>query len=720
MENEHDPRGWLAACPELTQFASDPPIAAAIAAGDARRLQRALEKRRKGRRGALEARTIDAILAKRRLFTMPVAKAPTLSTVNGIGARVYGRSDRAADGSYVGTLFFTLLYLPIWPIAQYVLWSQGREYSFFGEVPLSRTMRIWRHAAAAVLAAGAAAIALAIWQGGSTAKVHLLNGLDEDVSVEVAGHTTRVAKNGRSVATVPVGSQKFRALAADGRVLEEIQADVPRWTDLVAYNPLGAAVLYVDGIVYVADGKKPPADAPDQHVIYAGTSFVARDHVDYVFQPAPQKVDMRSKSDRETRWHADVLRGGWTGGVNALAWDGRLADAASLAARMAKALPKDPSPQVLRVLYENWAHGSEAALAAARDAAAAFPDEADLQRHLVALLGRTGRADEAARMVRARAEREPGSALAAYLVARTLPVRAGVPAFEALARRFPDDPNVRRGLAWAYLSTGRFPEATRELEHFARLDPAETGYFLEPLVVSLVHAGRARDALVRVEATADGDPGDIDVAILHAQLARLVATPPRPPAHYLDAIAADKEADAWLKGMARAQAAALLDADPPKPAELDGIAHPRNRAAAEILSAAGRDPDRALALAAKARPDAFANVGRGVCALLAGEAARRGDAALADRIAGAAMLVEAPSGALVAFVRGEDPEALEGAHPAVRAGLLLARARAAEAAGRDARALYAAAREAYPLGGAVAVAMARWPKPVAGPAAASR
>src|SRR5512138_2912401 len=100
MATDQDPRGWLEACPALHQFASDADVAAAIAAGDARKLHAALSRRRKGERGAFEARAIDAVLAQRRLFTMPVVKAPTLTTFNGIGSRMVGKGDVAADGSY--------------------------------------------------------------------------------------------------------------------------------------------------------------------------------------------------------------------------------------------------------------------------------------------------------------------------------------------------------------------------------------------------------------------------------------------------------------------------------------------------------------------------------------------------------------------------------------------------------------------------------------------
>ncbi len=34
----------------------------------------------------------------------------------GIGTREYGRTETSPDGSYVTTKFFTLLYIPLWPL----------------------------------------------------------------------------------------------------------------------------------------------------------------------------------------------------------------------------------------------------------------------------------------------------------------------------------------------------------------------------------------------------------------------------------------------------------------------------------------------------------------------------------------------------------------------------------------------------------------------------
>jgi hypothetical protein len=66
---------------------------------------------------------------------------------------------------------------------------------------------------------------------------------------------------------------------------------------------------------------------------------------------------------------------------------------------------------------------------------------------------------------------------------------------------------------------------------------------------------------------------------------------------------------------------------------------------------------------------------------------------------------------VVAFVRGEDPVELRNVEPEHRAALLLARARAAQASGRDPAAILDGVRANDVLRGAVAQALARWPKP---------
>ncbi len=713
MANAQDPRGWLDACPELSQFGSDPAVSSAIAAGDGKKLFAALEARRKGKRGPFEARAIDAILARRRLFLAAVIKAPGLSTLNGIGTRIYGRSDVASDGTYVGTLFFCILYLPIWPIAQYLLWSQGKQYSFFGEVPLSRTMRLWRAAVGAATVATAAAIAFAALQSGRTADVWLVNGLDVPVVVEAGGARANLPSGRREVHKMPVGKQRFKATAAGGRVIEELDADVPRWTDLVAYNVVGAAPLYAEGVIYHAKGSSPPKEEEAQVQFFAGRSFVTRDRVPYLFKTAPNDIEMGSGSKREVRWRADLLDGGWRSSTGYLAFKKRYAEASAVAAAVARAEPAEGEAFAIWIQNAQLAGGPKAALEAARAAAEMAPDDLDAQRVYSHYLVAAGQLEEARRIFAARAEKAPDSVAAAYLVARVAPRSEALARYEQLVAQHPDDGPARRALAFGYVRAERFAEAIREYEALGKLHPDLVLASAKAFATALVAAGRTGEALRRMDALSSDGSASFDAAVLRARLAHVARTA-RGTNPALEVIAAAQKNPADQEGL-RALVAAwtrvLAGGPAPGAKQLAAIENESEREAAKIMVTSASDPAAALAAAARADVRALSKLEEEVAVLLAAEAARRGDDRLAVRLAEASGQIEAPGRAVVAFVKGEEPEELVDVAWEIRAPLLFARARAAEAAGKDARRLYEAARKADVLRGAVATAMAGWPKP---------
>jgi hypothetical protein len=70
----------------------------------------------------------------------PINSAPGLRTVNGIGTTLYGRSDYDEETrSYLTTLYFVVLFLPVLPIARYrVIQEQSGYYRFLGKAPLRR------------------------------------------------------------------------------------------------------------------------------------------------------------------------------------------------------------------------------------------------------------------------------------------------------------------------------------------------------------------------------------------------------------------------------------------------------------------------------------------------------------------------------------------------------------------------------------------------------
>lgn len=94
------------------------------------------------------------LCAENRVFgaMKPIDSAPALYTLNGCGTTIYGsRDEDAATGSHIATLYFVLLFIPIFPIASYrVIPRGGNSWSFLGRVPFADREK-W-HVAICILA----------------------------------------------------------------------------------------------------------------------------------------------------------------------------------------------------------------------------------------------------------------------------------------------------------------------------------------------------------------------------------------------------------------------------------------------------------------------------------------------------------------------------------------------------------------------------------------
>jgi len=69
----------------------------------------------------------------------PLTNTPALSTINGIGGKLYGSSDHDTDtNSFATTYYFTFFYFPIFPLRRYRVIQEGRSYRFLGRLPLRK------------------------------------------------------------------------------------------------------------------------------------------------------------------------------------------------------------------------------------------------------------------------------------------------------------------------------------------------------------------------------------------------------------------------------------------------------------------------------------------------------------------------------------------------------------------------------------------------------
>ena len=97
---------------------------------------------------------VNASANHQRTRGTPIKSAPSLSTVNGIGFRLYGQSDVDREtGSYSSNHYFTVLYFPIFPVGRYRVISSGANgYNFLGKLPFRNSEKWHLGIALAVMA----------------------------------------------------------------------------------------------------------------------------------------------------------------------------------------------------------------------------------------------------------------------------------------------------------------------------------------------------------------------------------------------------------------------------------------------------------------------------------------------------------------------------------------------------------------------------------------
>jgi hypothetical protein len=70
---------------------------------------------------------------------IPLKGTPALSTLNGIGGKLYGSSDHdPSTNSFATTYYFTFLYFPVIPLRRYRVIQDGKSYRFLGRLPFRK------------------------------------------------------------------------------------------------------------------------------------------------------------------------------------------------------------------------------------------------------------------------------------------------------------------------------------------------------------------------------------------------------------------------------------------------------------------------------------------------------------------------------------------------------------------------------------------------------
>jgi tetratricopeptide (TPR) repeat protein len=220
------------------------------------------------------------------LWLEPLVKAPSLHTVNGIGTTLYGHYKPGRDGIYIATLWFVFVFLPVFPIAAYVVRKgEGNLWHFFAKAPLPPFARIWRLGFVVVALAGIVVSAgLGAWTG-HTARVSVYNGFDLPLAVTLGEDSLTVpaqalVEAGRYSRSTPL----HITTTPEGWAvpIETLDADLGSLHDSrVLYNPAGRASLVKGWIAYGT--LEPPEDELLGTPVLSGISSI-----DYVFTTPPQ------------------------------------------------------------------------------------------------------------------------------------------------------------------------------------------------------------------------------------------------------------------------------------------------------------------------------------------------------------------------------------------------------------------------------------------------
>ena len=210
-------------------------------------------------------------------------------TLNGIGPRLYGRYQTTSDGTYIATLWFTFVFIPIWPIAAFlVLPAPEGGWRFLSKTPFPPAA-IWMRRVTA--AATAVIAALAMWSSywsGSHVDLHVYNGFDQPVVVEVADRARTVPAWGHiMMEELGAGNTSISAAWEESSgPFESFDSDLSgHGRETVTYNVASRGLLRLD---YYAYG---PDDPPEGKLLGVGP-ILFEDDVDYAFTTPPDSISV--------------------------------------------------------------------------------------------------------------------------------------------------------------------------------------------------------------------------------------------------------------------------------------------------------------------------------------------------------------------------------------------------------------------------------------------
>ncbi len=615
-----DPLGLLESVPELERFLSDRRVRGAIERGRPNDLYRALFWARW--RGSFpdDRDTLAMLLSKRRLFVAPMNGAPVLQTINGVGAKIYGEAERGEDYAFVGTHYFVFFFVPIFPIASYLMAHAGANaYRFFGRAPFDMGHWLWnRLVVFGVLGSVLAGLMLSI---GAVrhGRITVVNGLPFAVTASLrAGEEPEqrflVPPHEHRTVEVPAGDCVFAAFG--GGELSSGHVTVAGGSHHTVWNVLGVAPLYLEEVVYSTRAGGSDGAAPE---IYCGRELIDVGRVDYFLVDPPASISLSSRRSVERRSHfalasPEELDCVWE---RAIAGDERVP---ALIDAMARGLDYEPEATIALMEGLELTANRDAAMDVARamrDRHGDGPMGLEVHRTYQRWMLRGGDRDALRAEYEARAlERDDADSHFLYL--RVLRPSDAVDRYAALSERFPEHPLLTMTHALQLCDAGAFAEGSARFDEASRWPEVRESEWVVERARCLFAADRRRDAVLLLEQAFEASEGfgeQLVLASVHELLSRALE-PSESSALFDDLLDDVGSAPGW-----EAVYAALVGRTPSDEA-MRAIGDPEMASLVAALVHARRDPRAAVEALANVPPYLRRAIPLGLEVLLLAEAAR--------------------------------------------------------------------------------------------------
>lgn len=538
-----------------------------------------------------------------------------------------------------------------------------------------------------------------VWYLATTATVHVVNELPIDLSVSLAGQTTKVAQGTRvELGRVKGGTHELIALGPDGGVVEQLPVVVST-TGTNVYNALGAAQVVVDAIWYSPAGTQ--SNEPRRTEL-CGRSFSTQ-RVDFPFEEPPRSIETKDRGASQ-RTVLSVAGKGPFACLNATTQDPTTL--AELALRLRTVVAAEGALRLTWYAVERFKRAGQTARAAELAEPLLNEPDGDLEHHraIQDLMRMTGRLQEAQKLYRERYEREP-NADNAYLVSRLLKPKEAVPLATKALKRWPDSVPLHRTKLWneEFLNESEavVEDADWLLAH-APADSFDRDLVLAQAAAARVRLGHSNEALEHLKASLEPQrEWNLKNAITVARAAAVSQT--KPWVNPFTRLHRDGNDDAT--GFRYFFEASAGLAGPPS-GTLGNVTGFR------LLDLSVGYPAQALKLVREAASSQPLYLTEELAWLLLVEAWRTEDEKAAARLAGFISSLGEEADAKRWLHDGGEDDVLAELVPEARFAMLLGRARTLEASGETAQAaqMFERLKDADPLRGLAVRAIEGWAK----------